>query len=72
MTALKAGSVVKLVLGIAMFALGLYVAVHPLWTHNATLTGPRWLDLTFAIVFMLRGAINVRTVRNQSRSSAAR
>jgi hypothetical protein len=44
-----------------MFALGLFVAVRPLFTHNAVLTGTRWLDLTFAIVFMARGLMNVRS-----------
>lgn len=56
-----ARSVVKLVLGVVMFALGLFVAVRPLFTHNAVLTGARWLDLTFAVVFMLRGLMNVRS-----------
>jgi uncharacterized membrane protein HdeD (DUF308 family) len=51
----------KLVLGVVMFALGLYVAVRPLFTNNAILTGTRWLDMTFAFVFMLRGALNVRS-----------
>jgi len=54
---------VRLVLGIVMFGLGLYVAVRPLFTHNAVLTGARWLDLSFAAVFMLRGAMNVRSAR---------
>jgi hypothetical protein len=53
-----------LVLGVAMFALGLFVALRPLWVH-APVTGARWLDMAFAIVFMLRGAINVRTVMAQ-------
>ena len=44
-----------------MFAIGLFVAVRPLWTR-APVTGARWLDMAFAIVFMLRGAINIRTV----------
>ena len=44
-------------------ALGAFVAVRPLFTHNGVLTGARWLDFTFAIVFMLRGAINIRTAR---------
>ena len=51
-----------LVLGVAMFAIGAYVAVRPLWTHNSVVTGARWLDMAFAIVFMLRGLINIRTV----------
>jgi len=53
--------IVTLVLGVIMFAIGLFVAVRPLWTHNAVLLGARWLDLVFAAVFMLRGVINVRT-----------
>jgi len=44
-----------------MFGLGLYVAVRPLWAPPPV-TGARWLDMAFAVVFMLRGAINVRTV----------
>ena len=54
-------SIVRLVLGVIMFALGLFVAVRPLFTHNAVLTGARWLDLTFALVFMVRGLMNVRS-----------
>ena len=53
--------IVTLVLGVIMFAIGLFVAVRPLFTHNAVLLGARWLDLVFAAVFMLRGVINVRT-----------
>ena len=51
-----------------MFAIGLYVAVRPLWTHNGVLTGARWLDFAFAAVFMLRGLLNVRTALNRSRT----
>jgi hypothetical protein len=61
-------SVLKLVLGVAMFAIGLFVACRPLWTHNGILTGARWLDLTFALVFMLRGLLNVRTAMNRKRA----
>ena len=59
---------VTLVLGVIMFAIGLFVAIRPLWTHNAVLLGARWLDLAFAVVFMLRGVINVRTARRASRA----
>jgi hypothetical protein len=52
---------VTLVLGVVMFAIGLYVAVRPLWTP-LPLTGARWLDMAFGAVFMLRGLINVRTI----------
>lgn len=53
--------IVRLTLGVIMFGIGLFVAVRPLLTHNAVLLGARWLDLAFAVVFMLRGVINVRT-----------
>lgn len=62
---------VTLVLGVAMFTIGLYVAVRPLWTHNGVLTGARWLDVAFAVVFMLRGLINFRTVRDRRRAAGA-
>jgi uncharacterized membrane protein HdeD (DUF308 family) len=55
--------VTTLVLGVIMFAIGLFVALRPLWSHNAVLLGARWLDLTFAVVFMLRGVVNVRTAQ---------
>ncbi len=53
--------IVTFVLGVIMFAIGLFVAIRPLWTHNSVLLGARWLDFVFAAVFMLRGVINVRT-----------
>ena len=56
---------IGLVLGVIMFAIGLFVAFRPLWTHDSVLLGSRFLDFAFAIVFMLRGAINVRIARNR-------
>ena len=53
--------ITTLVLGAIMFAIGLFVAIRPLFTHNSVMLGARWLDLVFAAVFMLRGVINVRT-----------
>jgi hypothetical protein len=53
--------VVTYVLGLIMFGIGAYIAVRPLWVHNSVVTGARWLDMAFAAVFMLRGALNVRT-----------
>lgn len=61
-----------LTLGVIMFAIGVFVALRPLWSHNAVFLGARWLDLTFAAVFMLRGAINVRTALSRRRDSLAR
>ena len=53
---------ILLVLGVVLFALGAFVAVRPLWIKTP-LTGTRWLDMAFALVFMLRGAMNVRAAR---------
>ena len=64
--------VVTLILGIVMFGLGLYVGIRPLWTHNAVVTGARWLDMAFAAVFMLRGVLNVRTAMSRRRAQLAR
>jgi len=63
--------VTTLVLGVIMFAIGLFVALRPLWSHNAVMLGARWLDLTFALVFMLRGAINIRTALARRHRPAA-
>jgi hypothetical protein len=63
------GNILKFVLGVIMIVLGAFIAVRPLFTHNAILTSARWLDLTFAFVFMLRGTLNVRSVM---RARAAR
>lgn len=57
--------VVGLVLGVIMIAIGLFVALRPLWTHDGVLLGSRALDFLFAIVFMVRGIVNVRTARNR-------
>jgi hypothetical protein len=51
----------RCVVGVILFGLGFFIAVRPLFTHNAVLTTARWLDFTFAAVFMLRGVINVKT-----------
>jgi uncharacterized membrane protein HdeD (DUF308 family) len=52
--------ITTLALGVIMIALGLYVAVRPLMPTNAPLTGTRWLDMAFALVFMVRGVLNVK------------
>jgi hypothetical protein len=46
-----------------MVALGLYVAVHPLWSHGRPVTQSIWLDMAFAAVFLLRGVMNLRAKR---------
>lgn len=63
--------VIGLVLGAIMFAIGLFVALRPLWTHDNVLLGSRFLDFVFAIVFMLRGVLNVRTALSRRANSIA-
>lgn len=63
--------VVGLVLGIIMLAIGLFVALRPLWTRDGVLFGSRGLDFLFAFVFMVRGALNVRTALNRRATATA-
>jgi uncharacterized membrane protein HdeD (DUF308 family) len=49
-----------MVLGVILFLLGAFIAVRPLFVHHPTTTA-QWLDITFALVFMLRGVLNVKT-----------
>ena len=51
----------SLVLGAVLVGLGCFIGVRPLFTHNAVLTQARWLDIAFALVFMIRGAMNIKT-----------
>jgi hypothetical protein len=55
------GWIFRLVLGILLLALGAFVALRPLFTHGAMLTNARWLDVAFAVAFLVRGAFNVRS-----------
>jgi hypothetical protein len=55
------GWILRLTLGVALCALGAFIALRPLFTHFAVLTGARWLDVTFAFVFLVRGIVNIRT-----------
>ena len=55
------GWMFRFVIGVVLLALGGFVAVYPLIKHGATVTPARWLDMAFAIVFLLRGVINVRS-----------
>jgi hypothetical protein len=57
------------VLGWVMIALGAYVALHPLWSHGKPVTPSIWLDMAFAAVFLLRGAMNLRTVKPKAHSA---
>ena len=53
----------RFALGWIMIALGLYVALHPLWSHGQPVTTSIWLDMAFAAVFLLRGVMNLRAKR---------
>ena len=50
-----------MVLGVVLMALGAFIGVRPVFTDWAVLTGARWLDITFALVFIFRGWLNVKT-----------
>ena len=54
---------VTLVSGLLMIALGLFLAVRPLVAPGRPVTASRWLDMAFALFFLLRGALNVRSAR---------
>lgn len=64
-TAAVAGSArttLALVTGVAMIALGTFIALRPLWVGRIPLTSSTWLDVAFAFVFLVRGVMNVRGV----------
>jgi hypothetical protein len=60
---MPARAVLTLVLGVLMLGLGAFIALRPLWAHGAAFTGARWLDTAFALVFILRGFMNVSSAR---------
>jgi hypothetical protein len=52
---------IALVLGVVMIGLGAFLAVRPLLPGQRALTGSRWFDAAFALFFLLRGWMNVRS-----------
>lgn len=68
---MKPGSIFKLILGVVLIGLGAFVAVHPLWQPHATITQSRLLDVAFAVVFLLRGVMNVRSALRAPRAASA-
>ena len=48
---------IGLAIGTVMIGLGLFVAVRLAATGGRTLTGKLWLDLAFALFFVVRGAM---------------
>ena len=59
----RANTTIKLVLGIIMIVLGAIVALRPLYAPGRSLTGSPWMDMAFAVLFLLRGVMNVRSAR---------
>ena len=54
---------VVLVIGIAMMALGAFIALRPFWAGPVPLSSSRWIDMAFAAFFLLRGLMNVQGAR---------
>jgi len=60
----------SLVLGVIMIGLGAFLAVRPMLPSHRALTGSRWFDAAFALFFLLRGWMNVRSaLRSKQRTS---
>ncbi|HKO15236.1 MAG TPA: hypothetical protein VJU87_03300 [Gemmatimonadaceae bacterium] len=56
-------SAIGILLGVVMLGLGLYLALHPLWSHGRSVTPSLWLDMAFAAFFLLRGVMHLRRLR---------
>jgi len=54
---------IGLAIGAVMIGLGLYIGARTLAGGATPLTGTRWLDLAFAVFFILRGALAVQRWR---------
>ena len=52
-------------IGVVMLVLGIYVALRPLLAPGRPLTGRVWLDMAFAVLFLVRGWMNVRSARRR-------
>jgi len=53
----------RLVLGWIMVAIALYLVVHLVWSRGTPQTPSIWLDIAFAVLFLLRGLMNLRAKR---------
>ena len=56
-----------LVTGLAMIAMGLVIVARPLCTARPALTSSAWMDGAFALFFLVRGLMNVRSARQGAR-----
>jgi hypothetical protein len=57
-----------LVLAAVQLGLGVFVALRPLWSA-APLTGSRLVDGAFAVLFLVRGLMNVKRARKRPSAS---
>ena len=54
---------IVLVIGIAMAAIGAFIALRPFWAGPVPMSSSRWLDMAFAAFFLIRGLMNVQGAR---------
>ena len=59
-----------LALGAILILIGLYLALRPLVGAGTPVTSSRFLDMAFAVFFLIRGAMNVRVARRPRVSPA--
>ena len=56
-------------IGVLMVALGLVLALRPLYRPGRPITTSPWLDVAFAAFFLFRGIWNLRVARRSARLS---
>ena len=59
---------IALVIGVVMVALGAWLLVSAFLLRRGPVTSSIWLDLAFALFFILRGGMNLRSGRRHTRS----
>jgi len=57
---------IALVLGVIMVALGAWLLVSAFVLRRGPITSSVWLDLAFALFFILRGGMNLRSGRRHT------
>lgn len=57
---------IALVLGVVMVALGAWLLVSAFLLRRGPVTSSVWLDLAFALFFILRGGMNLRSGRRHT------
>ena len=59
---------VPVAFGVILVGLGIFVAFRPLFTHNATITGQRGIDVMFAFYFLVSGSLRIRRAVAKARA----